>query len=206
MTPRFDISGAIGEGDATSAALGRFLDANPGAVEVVFNSFGGIASEGAGLFAELERHGGATAIVQGIAASAASLAMLGARRVRVHDAALVMLHEPAALTMGTADDMQATADSLDKIGAVYAGIYARATGNPVARIAAWMAEETWLDATECVALGFADEVLSGSTEPAVPVAAFDYRKFRSAPAALVQMALANGWATELPISKTEFSK
>ena len=42
--PRYDITGEIGEGDATGAAVGRFCDENPGRVEVVINSFGGIAS------------------------------------------------------------------------------------------------------------------------------------------------------------------
>lgn len=198
MIPRFDISGEIGADIATGAAVGQFCDQNPGPIDIVINSFGGVASEGAAIFAALERHGQATAIVQGVAASAASLAMLGARRVLVHDAALVMIHDPAGMAMGGAQDMRAAAATLDKMTAVYAGIYSRATGNPVARILSWMRDETWLTAHEAKALNFADEVISATSGQTVPVAAFDYRKFRAAPDHLVAMVLQNGWATATP--------
>ena len=200
MIPRYDLSGEIGCDKATGEAVGRFCDANPGPVEIFINSFGGIATEGAAIMAALERHGQATAHVQGVAASAASLAMLGARRVVMHSTALVMIHEPGTMAFGTAADMREAADVLDKLTAVYAGAYSRATGNPIARVATWMAEETWLTAEEAVALNFADEVAIEPGDP-VPVAAFDYRKFKAAPSHLVQMALKNGWATVSPDSK-----
>ena len=202
MTPRFDLSGEIGADQATGVAVGQFCDQNPGPIDIVINSFGGVASEGAAIFAALERHGQATAIVQGVAASAASLAMLGARRVLVHDAALIMIHDPAAMAFGGAQDMRAAANVLDKLSGVYAAIYSRATGNTVERVKSWMADETWLTAHEAVALHFADDVIgpdsgldSGQT---VPVAAFDYRKFRAAPDHLVVMVLQNGWAAVSP--------
>lgn len=198
--PRFDIAGEIGLDNATGAAVGRFLDANPGPVDIFINSFGGVATEGAAIMAALERHGQATAHVQGVAASAASLAMLGAKRVVMHSAATIMIHEPGTMAFGTAGDMRAAADVLDKLTAIYASAYARATGNPEARIAAWMAEETWLTADEAVALNFADEIAADPEGP-VAIAAFDYRKFKAAPAHLVQMALKNGWATVSPVSK-----
>lgn len=196
MNPRFDISGAIGDDNATGAAVGAWLDANPGPVDVFINSYGGIATEGAAIFAALERHGKATAHVQGIAASAASLAMLGAKVVMIHEAALVMIHEPGAMAFGTAGELRSTADTLDKLSGVYAAIYARTTGNRVDRVASWMAAETWLTASEAVALHFAD-ALSGA-QAAAPVASFDYARFKSAPAQLVALALANGWATASP--------
>lgn len=198
MNPRFDLSGEIGADAATGAAVGQFCDQNPGPIDIFINSFGGIASEGAAIFAALERHGRATAIVHGVAASAASLAMLGARQVLVHDAALVMIHDPAGMAMGGAQDLRAAAATLEKMTAVYAAIYSRATGNPVQRVLSWMREETWLTAVEAVALNFADAVIGGDSAQQPPVAAFDYRKFRAAPDHLVAMALQNGWATASP--------
>ena len=194
--PRYDITGEIGEGDATGAAVGRFCDENPGPLEVVINSFGGIASEGAAIFAALERHGRATAIVQGVAASAASLAMLGARQVLIADSAMVMLHEPGAVAFGTSGDMRAMADTLEKMTGVYAAIYSRATGNPIPWVEGWMRDETWLTASEAVALHFADGILSAERAAPVVAAAFDYRKFKAAPPELVALALKNGWAAE----------
>ena len=198
MNPRFDLSGEIGADTATGAAVGQFCDQNPGPIDIFINSFGGIASEGAAIFAALERHGRATAIVHGVAASAPSLAMLGGRQVLVHDAALVMIHDPAGMAMGGAQDLRAAAATLEKMTAVYAAIYSRATGNPVQRVLSWMREETWLTAVEAVALNFADAVIGADSAQQPPVAAFDYRKFRAAPDHLVAMALQNGWATASP--------
>ena len=200
MNPRFDISGEIGYDLATGAEVGKFCDMNPGPVDIVINSFGGIATEGAAIFAALERHGQATAIVQGVAASAASLAMLGARQVLIHHAALVMVHDPAGMAMGGAEDMRGAAAVLDKIGALYARIYSRATGNPLERILSWMRDETWMTADEAVALNFADAIVGDDTAKPVMVAAYDYRKFRAPPDHLVKMALQNGWATVSPKS------
>jgi len=125
MNPRFDLTGEIGCDTATGAAIGAFCDANPGPIDVFINSFGGIATEGAAIFAALERHGNATALVQGVAASAASLAMLGAKQVLIADSALVMIHEPGAVAFGTSSDMRAMAATLEKMTAVYAAIYSR---------------------------------------------------------------------------------
>jgi len=201
MTPRLEITGLIGEDNATTAFVGAFLDQNPGPVLVNINSPGGLATEGAAIMAALQRHGQVTVQVDGLAASAASLAMIGGRRIILHPAALVMIHEPSALVFGPADAMRQTADALDKISGVYADAYARATGNPVARVAGWMKVETWMTAEEAVALNFGDEI-GGDTAP-VMVARFDYTRFMAAPAQLVRAAHLNGWATASPVSSDE---
>lgn len=203
--PRFDINGEIGAENVTGAALGRFCDENPGPIEIFINSYGGIASEGAQMFAALERHGLATVIVQGVAASAASLAMLGARKVLISDAALVMLHEPGAMAFGTSGDLRAMASTLEKMTGVYAAIYSRATGNPLSWVEGWMRDETWLTAREAVALNFADGIASAELAPAVAVAAFDYRKFKAAPDELVALSLKNGW-TAVPSKQAKMEK
>lgn len=194
--PRFTVSGIIGEGDASAERLGRFLAENPGPVLVTINSPGGDAFEGAAMLAELERHGAATVLVQGVAASAASLAVMGGARIVMHSDAMLMIHEPGAVTFGPAGEHRATAAMLDKLTGVYAAAYARATGHPAARVAAWMAAETWLTADESVSLNFADEI--EATETPAAVARFDFTRFRNAPAQLVRMARANGWATVSP--------
>jgi ATP-dependent Clp protease, protease subunit len=194
MAPRFDISGDIGKGTARADLLAQFLNDNPGPVEILLNSPGGLASEGAAMMAALERHGKATVRIEGVALSAASLAAMGARKVLMHDAALMMIHEPRAETFGTADALRADAAALDKMNHTYAKGYARATGQPLARIEAWMAAETWLEADEAVELGFADEVYGGSA--AAAIAAFDYQRFRNTPAKLNALALSMGWGTQ----------
>lgn len=202
MTARFDLNGYVGEGDATAAAVGRFLADNPGPAQIVVNSAGGVAWEGAAIAAELSRHRAVTCLVQGIAASAASYVLTGARAIQMHPDSVLMIHEPSAFIGGTSEDLHQAAAVLEKLTAVYAAGYARATGHPVLRIAAWMAAETWLTAAEALALNFCDQIEAAPDEPAM-AAAYNYAKFAAAPAHLLALALNNGWATASPGSKKE---
>lgn len=177
--------------DGMAGAIRQQLEASPGPVTVRLNSPGGIATEGAALYAAFERHGDVTCCVDGIAASAASLAMLGARHVVIHHAAMVMIHEPHAMTWGTAAAHQSSADLLMKATELYAETYAEATGHPVARIREWMRDETWLNAEEAVSLNFCDEIERAASSK--QIAAFDYSRFQSAPAACLAISAANGW-------------
>lgn len=205
MTARFDLTGYIGEGDATAVALANFLSDHPEQVLVVVNSAGGIATEGAAIAAELSRHGQVQCLVQGIAASAASYALTGAKTIRMLADAVLMIHEPAAFVAGTAGTLRDAADTLDKLSGAYAAGYARATGHPVARVAAWMAAETWLNADEALALNFCDAI-EGADDGPLMVAAFDYTAFKAAPLHLVQMAHNNGWVTKSPDTDKKASK
>ncbi len=52
--------------------------------------------------------------------SAASLLLMEAAHIAMHSAALLMIHNPAALAFGTADQLRDEADTLDKIADTYA--------------------------------------------------------------------------------------
>ncbi|MBL3611034.1 head maturation protease, ClpP-related [Rhodovulum sulfidophilum] len=195
MTETIHIYGPIGEGENTPPRIGAFLDDNAGVpVVIAVNSYGGIASDGAAILAQLDRHGQVRVEVLGVAASAASLLVMGAAEIAMHRAAHLMIHEPSNLAWGTADDLRREAGMLDKISETYAQAYARATGHPVERIRAWMAAETWMTADEALALNFCDS-LFGDEEAfqSEPVAAFDYTRFKAAPPELVRLAARNGW-------------
>jgi ATP-dependent protease ClpP protease subunit len=196
MTPHYAIHGEIGDGDARAEPLGNFLRANRGPVTVTINSVGGHAHEGGAMLGELERHGHATCIVEGMAASAASLLMMGGRTVVLHPAAMVMIHEPSGLSYGPAEAHRYAAGVLDKMTLVYAEAYARLTGNPLELVRKWMADETWLNAEEALALNFCDRI--EGAEATVAFAAYDYSKFRHAPAQLVQLARSKGWVSGSP--------
>lgn len=188
------LDGFIGEPPNTAQAVADALAAAGGApVSVVINSPGGDAFEGAAMLAELRDHPGrVTVTIRGIAASAASLIAMGAAEIVMDPAAVMMIHDPSAFTIGPARAHRQSAEMLDKLGGVYAAAYAARTGNRLADVVAWMEAETWLTAEEAVALGFADRV----AEPVEPraVAAFDYTRFSRAPTELVALARAKGWA------------
>ena len=194
----YQIDGEITEG--STPPLLEFLMSNPGPVDVTINSPGGNAIEGAAQMAAIESHGQVNIWVRGIAASAATLPMIAGRTIHIHTSALIMIHNPSAFTFGTADEHRKSATALDKMGDTYAQSYARFTGHPVDRIAAWMAEETWLTAQEALDLNFCDQI-EGQSEQAEMVAAFNYTRFRHPPDNLKAIVAKNGWATASPKSQ-----
>ena len=130
----------------------------------------------------LTRHpAGVTAWIDGIAASAASYVAMAGDAVVMPENAFLMIHDPAGMALGTAEDMRAMAEALDKIKTSLVAGYAAKSGRPDAEIAELMRKETWLDAREAVDLGFADRL----AEPVRIAARFDVGRFRNAPPALV---------------------
>ncbi|MBC7138673.1 MAG: Clp protease ClpP [Defluviimonas sp.] len=191
--PTFRIDGYIGNWPNTAQALAEFLAAHPRRdVDVITNSPGGDAFEGAAILAEAEAHGRVRFRVRGVAASSASLLLCGGASVLMHPAAFWMAHRPWSALAGDAEVHRAEAELLEKVGRSDAEVYSRFSGHPVPRVQAWLAAETWLSAEEAVALGFADG-LDGEAPPEAPAAA-DYTKYAAAPAALQRLARENGWA------------
>lgn len=202
MRPTFRLAGYIGDEDNTAEALGDFLSRHAGRdVDVLVNSPGGAALEGAALLAEAEAHGRVRFIVRGVAASSASLMLCGGATVLMHPQAVWMAHLPTAVTAGDAEEHRRMAALLEKIGRTDAEVYARFSGQPVSRIRAWLAEELWLSAEEAVALGFADG-LEEAAEPERP-ARHDYTRHAASPGALQRLARENGWAAASPEPTTE---
>ncbi|ORE90992.1 head maturation protease, ClpP-related [Aurantimonas sp. 22II-16-19i] len=158
---------------------------------VHLNSAGGIATEGAAIHALLSARSGTTDIVvEGIAASAASLIAMAGETVTMAAGAVMMIHDPSGYTFGTSDDHRKTVEGLEALATAYARVYAAKSGKTADECRTIMREERWLTPEEAVAQGFADE----TTEiKAAPVAAFDYRIFAHAPKRLVALAKKKDW-------------
>lgn len=173
------------------AQVGRSTD-----VVVHLNSGGGVASEGAAIHAQLAAHKGKVEIVvEGVAASAASVIAMAANRLVMSLGAVLMIHEPMVETVGNVAEHQKSIAYLDTLGASYAAIYADKTGKTAEEMRSLMAAETWMTAEEAVTAGFAD-----ATAPAVARAAndneptaFAYGAYAHAPKALASLAEARGW-------------
>lgn len=171
------------------AALSDFEDDEPIAVHI--NSGGGYASEGAAIRSVLAGRAGRTdTVVEGIAASAASLIAMAGQTITMDLGATMMVHDPSGLTLGTADDHEATIKGLNSLATAYARVYARKSGKTEDECREIMRAETWFAPEEAVAAGFATKI---GDDTALPVAAFDYRQFKHAPEPLRALASANGW-------------
>lgn len=90
---------------------------------------------------------------------------------------LMMIHDPAGMVVGNADDMRDMAEALDKVKTGLMSAYRNKTGLNEERISELMSEETWMTASEAKLLGFADEV----TEAVKIAASFDLKMFKNVP-------------------------
>jgi ATP-dependent protease ClpP protease subunit len=168
------------------ATIGRNKD-----VTVRINSGGGIAAEGVAIFNAFDSHkGDVTIIVESIAASAASVIAMAGSTVVMSTGAVMMVHDPAAFTMGNSQDHTKSVEMLETMATSMADIYAEKTGRPAADIREEMKSEIWMTANEAVLKGYADETdKTKSIEPT----AFDYRIYQHAPERMVALAKSRGW-------------
>ncbi|MBW7057647.1 Clp protease ClpP [Paracoccus bogoriensis] len=163
------------------AELGAIPDGAP--ILVRINSPGGSVFDAVAIHNALKRHAGTVTVwIDGIAASAASYVAMAGDEIVMPENAFLMIHDPAGLVMGTAADMRAMAETLDKIAATMVRGYAARAGRPEDEIAALMAAETWFDAEEALAAGLATRI----AEPVRIAARFDIARFRNAPPALLE--------------------
>lgn len=131
-------------------------------VHLRINSPGGEVIEGTAIQNALRRHsGGLTVHIDALAASMASVIAMAGNPIFIADNALMMIHDPYTFAAGTSEELRKSADLLDTMKANLVRAYVSKTGMPEKEIEDMMAAETWLGATEAVALGFADAIEDG---------------------------------------------
>ena len=172
-----DVGNPFGWGDGFTAmdVANALADHGPGDVTVRINSGGGIAFEGMTIYSLLRAHEGkVTMIVDGIAASAASLIAMAGDDRQMRDGAMLMIHDAAAVTFGPASSHRKNADDLEKLSDNYAGVYAARAGLDKKEVRALMLATTYMTADEAIAKGFAT---AKAEDKAMALAAFDYRVY-----------------------------
>lgn len=163
------------------AELGALPEGTP--VDLRLNSPGGSVFDAVAIHNALKRHEGTVTVwIDGIAASAASYIAMAGDEIVMPENAFLMIHDPSGLVMGTAEDMRAMAEALDKVKGSLVSGYAAKSGRTPEEVSALMAAETWFDAGDAVAQGFADRLI----EPVRIAANFDIGRFRNAPSVLVE--------------------
>lgn len=131
--------------------------------EITFriNSVGGDAEAGIAIYHRIrELDAATTTIVDGLAASAASIiAQAGDKRV-VNVGTQTMIHGASTFQYGffNEQELRKTARALGTINKSIAGIYADRSGREVEEILSMMKAEKWMTYDEAVEEGFADEV------------------------------------------------
>lgn len=168
----------IRSGDARSY-LAQLAGAH-GELTVRINSPGGAVSDGIAIYNALARFPGRVAVlIDGLAASIASLIAMAGDTVQIADNALLMIHAPWTITEGDAAELRDVADVLDLHAEAMVSGYAEKSGKSRAEILKIMNQETWFTAEEALAAGFVDEIVVPAEMAAL--ARFDLSRFKHPP-------------------------
>jgi ATP-dependent protease ClpP protease subunit len=100
-------------------------------------------------------------IIDGIAASIASVIAMAGSTITIADNALVMIHNPWSIAVGEAKDFRKTADELDVIRNTIVATYKWHSSLSDEDIVALMDATTYMDADEAIAKGFATAKVEG---------------------------------------------
>ena len=108
--------------------------------------------------------GDVTARVDGLAASAAVMVTIAAKKVTMLDSAYMMIHDPAVVVFLAYLDIEMLGKLHDQLSDIKDGVvlaYANKTGMSETKLSHLMSEETWMNASQAISYGFADEIVAG---------------------------------------------
>lgn len=143
-------------------------------VVIKINSCGGDLYTGIAIHNALKGLSGhKTVIVEGIAASAASVIACAGDEVQVHPGSIIMIHCCASVFYDymSAEDLKKALKGMEAADAAMAEIYHAKTNINVETLRSMMSKETWMTGRQAVEKGFADTLLGGSEEPDVQLSA-----------------------------------
>lgn len=104
-----------------------------------------------------------TVIVEGLAASAASVIMCAGDEVHVYPGSIVMVHGVSGYVNDRLDifDVRKLARNFDAVERAMATIYAEKTGKTIDEMRQMMNAETWMTGQQAIDQGFADNIIRG---------------------------------------------
>jgi len=126
-------------------------------IKVRINSPGGDMYAGVAMYNLLKSQKvPVTCVVDGMAASAASLVLMAGSEREMANNSRVMIHDPWTVAMGNAADFRRVAETLEAFRDDAINTYAYGVGDKSTRkqISDWMSAETWMNGTESLARGF----------------------------------------------------
>lgn len=176
----YDVIGDNWDGTgATPAMVAKALAGDFKAIELHLNSPGGDAFAGAAIYNLLKSCGKpVSVIVDGLAASAASIVAMAGDTITMNTGSMLMIHEAQSMAFGNADAMTKMAETLIAVTSGIADIYVARTGLKKSDILDMQNVETWMTADEAVEMGFATKI----GKNAAVKNEFNLSRFRNAPA------------------------
>lgn len=130
-----------------------------GPLNLHLNSPGGDVFDGVSVYSALKRRSDpTTVVVDGLAASIASVIALGADKVVMAPKSKMMIHDGWTAAAGNAQDFRKLIDLLDETSDTIASVYNDKAGGGVEFWRERMRDETWYNAEEALAAGLIDEI------------------------------------------------
>ncbi len=141
------------------AALDDYKNAKK--INVRLNCQGGDVQAGMAIYQALVDHPAEiTTIVDGEAASIASVILQAGDKRKISRGGMVMIHNPMADIQGTfgAAELKSTYDALETVRSSIVAVYKDRTGNKDADLESWMGGEKWMNSQQALDLKFVDEI------------------------------------------------
>lgn len=131
------------------------------------NSIGGSVFGGNEIYALLEGCPNPTrAVIQSMAASAASYMIMPCNRIEIHLPAQLMIHRASTYAWGNSEDLQQAQQMLDVTDEAILNTYCRRCGDRVSReeLAFMMENETYIGAADALRYGLVDSIIGGEKD------------------------------------------
>lgn len=136
------------------------LAAGDGPISVWINSPGGDVFAAAQIYNMLMDYpNDVTVMIDGLAASAASVIAMAGTEVQMSPVAMMMIHNPATVAIGDSEEMKKAVKMLDEVKESIMNAYEIKTGLPRDKISKMMDAESWFNANKAVELGFVDKIM-----------------------------------------------
>ena len=165
------LKGEVGCANFGIEQVDDLLNARPDdELNILIDSLGGSLVDGISIATALADHGNVNVTLRGLNASAATVASMGAKRIRMHRNGLYLVHKCSVELFDwdilNADQLREKANEYlreaaeqDKLDVLIAEFYAQRTGKPVSELLDLMKEDTWLTSEQALEYGFVDEIL-----------------------------------------------
>lgn len=132
------------------------------------NSIGGSVFDGNEIYSLLEGCQNPTrAVIQSMAASAASYMIMPCDRIEIHLPAQLMIHRASTVVGGNSEDLQQAQQMLDVTDTSILDTYCRRCGDRVSReeLASMMENETYIGSADALRYGLVDSIIGEKNSP-----------------------------------------
>ena len=146
--------------EVTPQVFKNDLHAGNGDITLWINSPGGDVFAAAQIYNMLmDYKGDVHVMIDGLAASAASVIAMAGTTVSMSPVAMMMIHNPMTVAIGDTAEMQKAIAMLSEVKESIMNAYEIKTGLNRTKISHLMDAESWFNAKKAVELGFADKIL-----------------------------------------------